>query len=220
MAYSGAMAMRMRHRCKREEEFMTWHVTGNMIEFCSCKLLCPCWLGPAQPDQGWCSGAIVFDIQQGNADGVDLSGAKVVFAADWPGDFWAGNGTARLYLDAATNAAQRRELEAIFGGRKGGLLEPLFSAVITRWLPAQTAPITLQQGATLAITVGSVGHVTIQPLQDQAGQPTTVQGAAAQAAFQSASMQLASSQGSRWSDPELRQWEGDSSTLHTFTWSA
>jgi hypothetical protein len=162
----------------------------------------------------------VFDIQQGNADGVDLSGANVVFAADWPGDFWAGNGTARLYLDAATTATQRRELEAIFSGRKGGLLEPLFSAVITRWLPAQTAPITLQQGATLAITVGSVGHVTIQPLQDQAGQPTTVQGAAAQAAFQSASMQLASSQGSRWSDPELRQWEGDSSTLHMFTWSA
>jgi hypothetical protein len=47
-----------------------------------------------------------------------------------------------------------------------------------------------------------------------------VQGAAAQAAFQSASMQVASSKGSRWSDPELRPWEGDSSTLHTFTWSA
>jgi hypothetical protein len=191
-----------------------------MIEFCSCKVLCPCWLGPAQPDQGWCSGAIVFDIQQGTADGVDLSGAKVAFAADWPGDFWAGNGTARLYLDAAANAAQRRELEAIFSGRQGGLLEPLFAAVITQWLPAQTAPIALQREATLTITVGNVGHVTVQPLQDQAGQPTTVQGAAAQAAFQSASMQLASSKGSRWSDPELRPWEGDSSTLHTFNWSA
>src|SRR5919109_941564 len=160
---------------------MAWHVTGNMIELCSCKVLCPCWLGPAQPDQGWCSGAIVFDIQQGAADGVDLSGAKVVFAADWPGDFWAGNGTARLYLDAAANAAQRRELEAIFSGRKGGLLEPLFAAVITQWLPAQTAPIALQRGATLAITVGHVGHVTVQPLQDQAGQPTMVQGGGAHA---------------------------------------
>lgn len=199
---------------------MAWGVTGNMIEFCSCKLLCPCWLGPAQPDQGWCSGAIVFDIQQGTADGVDLSGAKVVFAADWPGDFWAGNGTARLYIDTAASAEQRRELEAIFSGRKGGLLEPLLGAVISRWLPAQTAPIAIQRGDTLAITVGSVGQVMLQPMKDQDGRPTTVQGAAAQAAFQSASMELASSQGSRWSDPELRQWEGDSGTIHTINWNA
>lgn len=199
---------------------MAWNVTGNWVELCSCKILCPCWLGPAQPDQGWCSGAWVFDIQQGNADGVDLSGAKVVFAADWPGDFWQGNGTARLYLDAAASAEQRRELEAIFSGRQGGLLEPLLGAVITQWLPAQTARIAIQRGATLAITIGNVGQVTLQPLQDQAGKPTTVQGSAAQAALQSERMQLASSKGSRWSDPELRQWEGDSGTLHTFNWSA
>ncbi len=39
------------------------------------------------------------------------------------------------------------------------------------------------------------------------------------AAFQLESMDLASSRGSRWSDPELRPWQGDSGTLHVFSWS-
>ena len=48
----------------------------------------------------------------------------------------------------------------------------------------------------------------------------TVTGSAAQAGFQSASMQLASNHGTTWSDPAFHTWEGDSGTLHTFNWSA
>jgi len=200
---------------------MVWNVSGQLIEFCSCNIMCPCWLGPApQPDQGWCSGALVYDIAQGQIDGIEVGGTTVVFAADWPGNFFGGNGTARLYVDDRASAAQRRELEAVFSGKKGGLLEGLMGAVITQWLPAQTVRIAIGRGASLSITVGAVGQATLQPLADQAGRPTTVQGTVAQGAFQSASMQLASSKGTRWSDPELRAWEGDSGTIHTFNWSA
>ena len=34
------------------------------------------------------------------------------------------------------------------------------------------------------------------------------------------SMELASSKGSRWADPDMRTWEGDSGTLHSFNWTA
>jgi hypothetical protein len=200
---------------------MAWQISGQLIEFCSCTIMCPCWLGPApQPDQGWCSGAIVYEIAQGQIDGLQVGGTLVVFAADWPGNFFGGQGTARLYIDDRASPDQRRELEAVFSGKKGGLLEGLLGAVITQWLPAQTARIAIQRGATLSITVGAVGQVTLTPLVDPSGRPTTVQGAAAQAAFQSASMQLASSKGTRWSDADLRAWEGDSGTLHSFAWSA
>jgi hypothetical protein len=58
---------------------MAWQLTGQIHEACSCKLLCPCWLGPEiEPDQGWCGGMILFDIEQGHADGVDLSGWALV----------------------------------------------------------------------------------------------------------------------------------------------
>ena len=65
---------------------MTWNVSGQSLELCNCKMLCPCWLGPeGEVDQGWCGGAFAFDIREGNSDGVDLRGTQVVIAGEWPG---------------------------------------------------------------------------------------------------------------------------------------
>ena len=200
---------------------MAWLMTGNMIEFCSCKAMCPCWLCPTmEPDQGWCSAAIAYEIKQGAIDGLDVGGCNAVLAAEWPGNFFGGKGTARLYIDANVSGDQRRELEAVFSGKKGGLFEGLMGAVIARWLPAKSARIEIRRGETLSISVGEFGKATLVPFKDQAGRTVTVQGTAAQGAFQSASMELASSKGTRWSDPELRQWDGDSGTIHTFNWRA
>ena len=199
---------------------MAWSISGRAIELCNCYSLCHCWLGPAKPDQGWCGGAFVFDVQRGSADGIDLSGRKVAFAAEWSADFWSGNGTARLYIDASAAPEQRRELEAIFSGKKGGLFEPLMGGVISRWLPTRSTTIEVGHGDSPSATVGEVGRVTIRPLKDQAGKPTTIEGAAAQAAFQIDRMHVASSKGSRWSDPDLRAWEGDSANLISFNWKS
>ena len=198
---------------------MAWHVAGRSIELCSCRMLCPCWLGPeGEPDQGWCSGAFIFNVREGNSEGVDLAGCTVVAAFEWPGNFWGGNGTARLYIDGATTSEQRRELEAIFSGQKGGPLATVLPAIVTKVLPTQVTQIDIQWGDTTSIKVGNVGQVQLQPLKDPAGRPTKVQGAVTLAAFEMDSMDLASSKGSRWSDPELRPWEGDSGTLHAFDW--
>ena len=200
---------------------MAWKVSGQSLELCSCKMLCPCWLGPeGEPDQGWCGGGFVFDVREGNSDGVDLGGTGVFLTAVWPGNFFGGNGTARLYLDESASDDQRRELEAIFSGHKGGHLEGLFGAVVTKWLPAKSAKIDIQWGDNPSFTVGDIGQATLQPIKDMAGKPTRVEGAAAQAGFQIAGMDLASSKGSRFSDPDMRAWEGDSGTLHKFNWSA
>lgn len=200
---------------------MAWSVSGQSMELCSCEMLCPCWLGPeGEPDQGWCGGVFGFDIREGNSDGVNLGGSKVVFTAIWPGNFFGGNGTGRLYIDEGANTDQRRELEAIFSGKKGGPLEGLFGAIISKWLPAQATKINIQWGDKPSLNVGSVGQAQLQPMKDPSGRPTKVQGAAALAGFQMESMDLASSKGSRWSDPDLRAWEGDSGTLHAFNWRA
>ena len=200
---------------------MAWSVRGKSIELCSCKMLCPCWLGPdGEPDEGWCGGGFVFDIEQGQADDVELSGSKVVLFAEWPANFFLGNGTARLYIDDDADVDQRGALEAIFSGHRGGHLEGLFGAVVSRWLPAKTASIDISWADSPSFSVGDVGQATLTRLKDPTGQPTKVQGAMAQAGFQIATMDLASSKGSRFADPDLRPWEGDSGTLHTFAWSA
>lgn len=198
---------------------MAWRLMGQSIELCSCRLLCPCWLGPeGEPDQGWCSGAFIFDVKEGSSDGVDLAGCKVAAAFEWPGNFWAGNGTARLYIDGAANGDQRRELEAIFGGQKGGPLGAVLPAILTGVLPTQFTRIEIDWGDNPSITIGNVAQLKLQPLKDPAGRPPKFEGGPTLAAFQIESMELASSKGSRWSDPELRPWEGDSGTLHTFNW--
>src|SRR6185503_13207111 len=130
-----------------EVDTMTWQLSGKSVELCSCKMLCPCWLGPdGEPDEGWCAGAFAFDIQRGSSDGVNLGGTKVALGAEWPGNFFGGNGKARLYIDDGASTEQRRELEAIFSGRKGGLFEGLFGAVIKTWLPTETTRIEITWG--------------------------------------------------------------------------
>jgi hypothetical protein len=151
---------------------MAWNIKGTMIEFCSCRVLCPCWLGPdTKPDQGWCSGAIAYDIREGAVDGVDVAGCKAVFAAEWPGNFFGGKGKARLYLDSGASADQRRALEAVFSGKKGGLFEGLLGAVISSWLPAKTVPIAIRRGDALAVSVGDVGKATIASFRDRPARP-------------------------------------------------
>src|SRR5215469_15519929 len=54
---------------------MGWQLSARSVELCSCKMLCPCWLGPeGTPDEGWRGGTLGFDIQRGNSDGIDLDG--------------------------------------------------------------------------------------------------------------------------------------------------
>ena len=200
---------------------MAWKVKGRSVELCSCSMLCPCWLGPeGQPDKGWCSGAFGFDVEEGESDGVRLNGSKVVLGVEWPGNFFGGNGTGKLYIDEGASAEQRRELEGIFAGKKGGHLEALFGAVITKWLPAQAVKVDIKWGDKPYVKVGDIGQCTLDPVKDPPGRVTKVQGAAAQAAFQIESMDLASSKGSTWRDPDLRAWSGDSGTLHSFNWQA
>lgn len=199
---------------------MAWQMTGHFMELCNCKMFCPCWLGPAEPDQGWCGASFVLEVQQGSADGVNLDGAKAMLLLEWPGDFFSGNGTARLFLDQGASVAQRGALEPIFTGKNGGPLEPLFAAVITKWLPTQVAPIAIDRGDTTTVTVGSVAEVHSERILNE-GQPTTVQGAAAMGALQLKSMELGRSDGSRFADPDMRPWDaGGSGALSTFSWSA
>ena len=200
---------------------MSWQVSGRSMELCSCKVFCPCWLGPEEePDQEWCAAIFGFDVEVGNTDSIDLAGTQVALMAHWPGNFFSGNGSARLYIDDGANADQQRELEAIFSGQKGGVLEGLWGAVLNTWHPARTGKVNIEWGDNPKISVDGVGEATYNPFKDGAGKEAILSGAAAQAAFQIDSMVLAHGRGSNWSDPDLGDWQGNSGTLHRFNWAA
>ncbi|MEQ9121372.1 MAG: DUF1326 domain-containing protein, partial [Alphaproteobacteria bacterium] len=59
---------------------MAWKISGQYMESCNCDYLCPCIFtnpqGPATRDH--CTALLVFRIDDGEADGVDLAGGKFV----------------------------------------------------------------------------------------------------------------------------------------------
>jgi hypothetical protein len=116
-------------------------------------------------------------------------------------------------------AGQRRELEAIFSGGKPGHLASLWGATVDEWLPAKIANVAISWGEKPTLSVNGFGQATMRPISDGAGKQTIVSGAMSQAGLQIESMNLASSDGSRWSDPDFRTWEGSSGNIHAFDWS-
>lgn len=185
---------------------MAWNVSGKILEACSCNMACPCALGPAKPDQGWCAGALAFDIREGSSSGVNLDRRKVVFAVDLPGDFFGGNGTGRIYVDEGATPSQRRELEGIFTGKRGGSMGAV-SGLITKWLPTQFTKIDVKGGDKPSFTVGTLGKVTLDPIKTEDGKKARLQNAPIFGAFGVKSEELARSDGSSWSDPQLRRWK-------------
>lgn len=186
---------------------MAWTMKVNLLEACSCAALCPCVLGPAKPDQEWCSGVFGMQVEDGSSDGVDLTGAKVVLHFELPGDFLGGIDKAKLYFDPSVSEAQRREIDAIFHGEKGGLWGGMKEA-IAEWLPSAVAKIEFGTGDALGFTVEGAGKVVLKPItNEEGGSPTRLSGAPLMHAFNMESEDLAFAQGTAFSDPDLRSWE-------------
>lgn len=197
---------------------MPWRITGTYYSPCSCKVSCPCELGELEGDRGWCSGALIFDIRSGNVDGTDVSGVRMALDGDWPSGFLQGNGTVRLYFDPATSQQQRATLEAVIGGQQGGVFEAI-GALVSNVLPTKEARINIQIAPEeTRITVGDVGEAVVRPLKGATGEFTRLLHGAA--TFRD-DIILAKGTGSRWRDPDLRQWESSGHAEQAdFDWSA
>ena len=146
-----------------------------LTESCSCKMICPCAMGPAEPDQAWCSAIQIVEIREGRLDDVDLGGVRYGFAAQLPGDFFSGIDKARLYFDEAkTPPPQRGAIEAIYQGRAGGFWEGL-QEMFADWLSSKVAGI--QLSVTDAGVQGSIdvaGELQLTYVRTEDGKQATL----------------------------------------------
>jgi hypothetical protein len=103
---------------------MSWRIRGTYFESCNCDAICPCRRIDGVPGgrstHGICTGVLSWIVEQGAADGTDLSGLPVALAFRYSDDEPASPWTWILYLDAHASERQREALEAIFTGRLGG----------------------------------------------------------------------------------------------------
>jgi hypothetical protein len=197
---------------------MAWTLKGTWYESCSCKLFCPCNLGPAEPDQGWCSGLLAFDVESGSSNGVDFAGVKLALHAELPGDFFGGIDKALIYLDDATSTEQRDELEAIFQGNRGGVWEGI-AGMIREFLPSKTVSVGITGGDSPHVTVEGIADISMERVKTEDGKQTVVLNGPLAGGFAVDTMELARASG-RVSDPDLRQWEtlGNAAAV-PFDWS-
>jgi len=157
---------------------VAWKLSGQLIETCSCNMLCPCWFAVPElmtMDRGWCASALLFRIQAGQSDNVDLRGRTVVLAVNFPGPtLFDGNGTARLHVDDRAGADHKRELEAIFQGKKGGPMAVL-GGLMSTWLPTESSRIDISEdGDSLVAKVDSARAIRSRLLRDEAGRITSL----------------------------------------------
>lgn len=185
---------------------MAWRIKGDLVEACSCAAVCPCLLGPAKPDQGWCSGILALNVSEGESEGVDLSGTKVVIHVELLGDFLGGIEKAKLYVDPAASDEQRREIDAIFHGEKGGVWGGMKEA-IGAWLPTTFTKVEFTNGSSPGVTVESAGEVHVQPITTEDGAGVTITNAPILGALGIGSANLGFGTGTKFSDPDMRSWE-------------
>jgi hypothetical protein len=109
---------------------VSWRIRGSYFESCNCDAICPCrkinGVPGGRSTHGLCLGVLSWVIEDGSANGTDLSGLPVAVALrysdDEPGSPW----TWILYLDSGASDEQRAALEDIFAGRLGGEAEQHF----------------------------------------------------------------------------------------------
>ncbi len=113
---------------------MTWKLTGSYSETCSCELMCPCNMSM---DHGatydFCRVTLVFNIREGQVEGTQIAGRKVVLIADTPKVMTQGNWRMGVYIDDGANDEQFDKLVKVFGGQLGGpmgALGPLVGEVL------------------------------------------------------------------------------------------
>jgi len=113
---------------------MAWNLKGSYAETCSCELMCPCNLSF---DHGatydFCRVTLAFNISEGEIEGVDIGGRRVVAIADTPKVMTEGNWRLGVFVDDQATDEQLDQLVKVFGGQLGGpmaALAPLVGEVV------------------------------------------------------------------------------------------
>ena len=139
---------------------MAWNLEGTFYENCSCDAVCPCtWSNMArEATNDDCRVALLFQIDSGTVDAVDVSGTSVVMVAQTPAMMPDGNWKVGLIVSDNASDAQTDALTTVFSGSAGGPPAGL-APLIGDFLGVERLPV--------AVTVdGDRRHVVIGDVID------------------------------------------------------
>ena len=159
---------------------MSWYLKGSYAETCSCELMCPCNLSF---DHGatydYCRATLGFAIREGEIDGTDVSGLKLVAIFDSPKVMTEGNWRLGIFVDEQATDEQLEKLVQVFSGQLGGPMEAL-GPLVGEMLGVERAPIEVHDdGVRHSIRVGDAIDFEIEdivPFGVENGRPVRFDG--------------------------------------------
>jgi hypothetical protein len=159
---------------------MPWKVEGQYFENCSCDVPCPCTVSfDLGADRDRCHAFLVFQVESGEIDGVDVSGVTVAAVVDSPKVMTEGNWRLGVLIDDRASDEQVDKLAAVFGGQLGGPMEAL-APLVGEQLGLERVPMEVShESGTHRITVGGDGELEVQeivPFGKENGQPARLVG--------------------------------------------
>ena len=147
---------------------MAYNLEGSLLEVCTCKVICPCWVGE-DPDGGTCDGIVAYHVDRGTVDGVDVSGRSFVLLAHIPGNVLKGNWRAVVYVDDKATSQQEEALLNAFTGKLGGPLADL-AQLVGEVVAVERAPIDFRvEKGKGTLKIGDGIEAELEPLQGATG---------------------------------------------------
>jgi hypothetical protein len=159
---------------------MSWKLTGRYFENCTCDVVCPCTASLALgADYDRCQVILVFHVDDGEVEGVDVSGLTLAAVADTPKVMTDGNWRLGVLMDEAASDEQAEKLGAVFGGQLGGPMGAL-APLIGENLGVERVPIEFtSEGGRHSVTLGSAGRVEAEDVVSfgvESGEPARLSG--------------------------------------------
>jgi hypothetical protein len=159
---------------------MSWKIAGSYFETCSCDVVCPCTASLSLgATNDYCRVVLVFHIQDGDVEGVDVSGLTVAAVADTPKVMTDGNWRLGVFIDGAASDEQAEKLGAVFSGSLGGPMEAL-GPLVGESLGVERARIDVhEEGLRHSVKIGDAVDFEIEdvvPFGVESGQPAKLSG--------------------------------------------
>lgn len=130
-------------------------------------------------DRDRCNAFLIFQVESGEVDGVDVGGLTVVAVADTPKVMSEGNWRLGVLIDDQASDEQADKLAAVFGGQVGGPMEALAPLVGEQLGIERVSMEVSHENGTHRIKVGDDGEVAVQeivPFGKENGEPARLVG--------------------------------------------
>jgi len=110
-----------------------WSIEGRYVEYCSCDMGCPCE-SMAPPTNGYCTGAVAFQVDKGHCEAISLDGLKVVATFYFPRAIHHGAGHMQPILENTISDQQKDAIFYILSGQDqpAGTMFQIFSVIVEK----------------------------------------------------------------------------------------